>query len=164
MLVLGVDPGLASMGYGLVESNNDGLRSVAHGALTTLSRLPAQERLHHLYWELMDIVARHRPTEMAVEELFASTKLRTAVQVSQARGIALLVAANQGLAVFEYTPSQVEQAVTGYGRGRKAQVTEMVRLQLSLASPPRPDDAADALAVAICHIRLAGLMQMVADP
>lgn len=157
MRVLGIDPGIASLGFGLVESTSDGLVAIEHGAITTQARTPLPDRLHRLYWSLMDIISQHRPTEVAIEEVFPARKLLTAMLIGQARGIAILAAANHRLPVYEYAPSRVKQLVAGYGRGRKDQIQEMVRLQLGLAVVPRPDDAADALAIAICHIRASSI-------
>ena len=152
MLVLGIDPGIATMGYGLVDSQDEETRAVCYGTFTTPPDVPLPERLRHLYSELEALIERHCPTEVAIEDLFVGTNLRTALAMGQARGIALLAAANHRLSVSEYTPSRVKQTVAGYGRGSKQQIQEMVRLQLGLAHVPQPDDAADALAVALCHI------------
>jgi crossover junction endodeoxyribonuclease RuvC len=161
MLTLGIDPGTAIMGYGLVESDGRHLHAIDFGALTTGKDQPAERRLAHLYRHLVEIMGLRRPDAVAVEELFFSTNARTAIAVGQARGIALLAAAHNEIPVFEYTPLEVKNAVVGYGRASKEQVQFMTATLLALASVPRPDDAADALAVAICHAhsaRLAGLV------
>lgn len=163
MRVLGIDPGAAIMGYGLVEAHGDGLISIAYGALKTSARSSLGERLRYLYRGIMDVIAQHRPSEVAVEEIYPTVRLRTAVLVGQARGVAILAAANHDLPVFEYAPARVKQMVTGYGGGSKHQVAEMVRLQLGMDAPPRPNDAADALAVAICHLRAVALDRLVAE-
>lgn len=151
MVVLGIDPGTAIMGYGLVESDGRTLTAIAYGALTTSKGVPPAERLRQLYDELGRIIAERRPDAMAVEELFFSANARTAIAVGQARGIALLAGAQAGLDVYEYTPLQVKDAVVGYGKATKEQVQLMTTTLLGLSAVPRPDDAADALAVAICH-------------
>ena len=150
-LALGLDPGLATTGYGLVASDGQQLVSVAYGVIRTPARAPTVERLAQIYSAVGEIIREHQPDEAAVEELFFSTNARTAMSVGQARGVLLLALAQSGLLVAEYTPMQIKQAVTGYGGADKAQVQEMVRLLLNLEELPTPDDAADALAVSICH-------------
>jgi crossover junction endodeoxyribonuclease RuvC len=160
MRVLGIDPGLATTGYGVVDGEGDRLEAVAYGVVRTPAHTPITERLILLYDELRCIIHTHAPEQAAVEELFFATNARTAISVSQARGVALLALAQTGLSVAEYTPLEVKQATTGYGQADKTQMQEMVRLLLGLSDIPRPDDAADALAVAICHLshsRYAGL-------
>jgi crossover junction endodeoxyribonuclease RuvC len=161
LLTLGIDPGTAIMGYGLVASDGRSLQAIDYGAVTTSSALPPEERLRRLHERLCAIIAAHHPDAMAVEELFFNANARTAMAVGQARGVALLAAAQAGLRVHEYTPLQVKDAVAGYGRAGKEQVQLMAATLLALRAVPRPDDAADALAVAICHAhsaRLAGLV------
>ena len=157
MLVLGIDPGTAITGYGLVKGEGDDLTLVAYGAITTSSDWPLPERLQRIYEELTALIEDQQPTAAAVEELFFSKNVRTALSVGQARGVALLAAANAGLPIHEYTPLQVKQAITGYGRATKDQVQQMVKMLLALDCVPQPDDAADAIAVAICHIHSAKL-------
>jgi crossover junction endodeoxyribonuclease RuvC len=162
MLILGVDPGTAITGYGLVGGEGDELTLEGYGVITTSSDSPLPQRLQILYQELRGLIARYRPTAVAIEELFFSRNVRTALAVGQARGIALLAAAEAGLPVHEYTPLQVKQAVVGYGRATKDQVQQMVRMLLGLDFVPQPDDAADAIAVAICHlhsVRLATMLE-----
>jgi crossover junction endodeoxyribonuclease RuvC len=134
MLVLGIDPGTAITGYGLVKGEDDDLSLVAYGAITTSSDWPLPERLQRIYRELTALIEDQQPTAAAVEELFFSKNVRTALSVGQARGVALLAAANAGLPIHEYTPLQVKQAITGYGRATKDQVQQMVRMLLALAS------------------------------
>ena len=148
---LGIDPGTAICGYGLVVEEGTELRLLAYGTIVTRPQQPMAERLRHIYLELRDLIARYDPADVAVEELFFNKNVRTALQVGQARGVILLAAAQHDLPVAEYTPLQVKQAIVGYGRAEKRQVQEMVRLILRMPEIPRPDDAADALAVAICH-------------
>ena len=152
MLVLGIDPGTAITGYGLVASDGDVLELVTYGTVTTPADQPLPARLQLVYRGLEEIIALHGPTEAAVEELFFSKNARTALAVGHGRGVALLALADAGLPVSEYKPSEVKQAITGYGQADKAQMQEMVRLLLRLPTTPKPDDAADAIAVAICHI------------
>ena len=163
MLVLGIDPGTAITGYGLVKGEGDDLTLVAYGAITTSSDRPLPERLQRIYRELTALIEDRQPTTVAVEELFFSKNVRTALSVGQARGVALLAAANAGLPIHEYTPLQVKQAIAGYGRATKNQVQQMVRMLLALDSVPQPDDAADAIAVAICHIHSAKLTAMLRE-
>jgi crossover junction endodeoxyribonuclease RuvC len=153
MLACGLDPGTATTGYGLVRRMDDGsLQVVEFGVITTPKTAPAAERLSILYHRLNEILKLHRPETCAVEKLFFQKNVSTAIGVGQARGVLLLALAEAGLAVAEYTPNEVKQAVTGYGSADKRQVQEMVRVQLNLDSLPKPDDAADALAIAICHL------------
>ena len=163
MLVLGIDPGTAITGYGLVEGEDDDLTLLAYGAITTSSDQPLPERLQRIYQELTALIEDRQPTAVAVEELFFSKNVRTALSVGQARGVALLAAANARLPIHEYTPLQVKQAIAGYGRATKGQVQQMVRMLLDLDSVPQPDDAADAIAVAICHIHSAKLTAMLRE-
>lgn len=151
MLVLGIDPGVAITGFGLVVEGTQGVSAVDYGTLETPARMPLPERLHKLHVELAELIRRHRPEVMAIEELFFCRNVTTALGVGHARGVVLLAAAQAGLRVSEYTPMQVKQAVTGYGRASKAQIQDMIRLLLCLDHIPRPDDAADALAIAVCH-------------
>ncbi len=151
--VMGIDPGTATTGYGLVRETQDGgLESLAYGVLQTAAGLPAQERLSSLFHQINDLLSLHRPDSCAVEKLFFQRNISTAIAVGQARGVLMLAIAEAGLKVAEYTPNEVKQAVAGYGSAGKRQVQEMVRVLLQLPEIPRPDDAADALAVAITHL------------
>lgn len=153
MLALGIDPGTATTGYGLVRLEPDGsLLAVKFGVITTPKNTPAPERLVILYDRMQDLLREHKPETAAVEKLFFQRNVTTAIAVGQARGVMLLSLAQAGLEVFEYTPNEVKQAVAGYGSADKRQVQEMVRVLLELESIPKPDDAADALAVAITHL------------
>jgi crossover junction endodeoxyribonuclease RuvC len=163
MLVLGVDPGTATTGYGLVRESGGDLGLLECGAITTAAGQPLSERLAVIYEQLSRLVAAHRPDALAVEQLYFSRNVRTALAVGQARGSVLLVAAHAGLPVHEYTPLQVKQAVVGYGRADKMQVQEMVRLVLRLEAVPQPDDAADAVAVAVCHLHSARMLDLIAN-
>ncbi len=153
--VLGVDPGTARMGYAVVHQNGERLQLLTCGALETASSLPLQDRLALLYDGLKDLVDAWHPTELAIEDLFFNRNVRSALSVGQARGVALLLAAHRGLTVSSYTPLQVKEAVTGFGRARKEQIQEMVRVLLDLTYVPQPDDAADAAALAVCHLNSA---------
>lgn len=150
-VVLGVDPGLTVTGWGLVAGEAGSLRSLGCGTVATKPTLPQEQRLHRIFQELCDVIERARPAEVAVEDPFVGENVRSAFAVGQARAVCLLAAAQAGLPVRPYAPAEVKLAVTGYGRSDKTQVQEMVRVQLGLAEPPRPADAADALAIALCH-------------
>jgi crossover junction endodeoxyribonuclease RuvC len=157
MRVLGIDPGTATTGYGVVGEVQGELQPLAFGVIKTPANQPLPRRLQLIYRAISDLAEEWKPTAAAVEELFFSRNVRTAMSVGHARGVTLLALANAGLDVAEYTPLAIKQAVTGYGNADKAQMQEMVRLLLRLDKVPRPDDAADALAVAICHLHSARL-------
>ena len=160
MRVLGIDPGTATTGYGVVEEVGGSLKALVSGVIKTEAARPPAARLQVIYREVKELAAAWEPAEAAVEELFFSRNVRTAMSVGQARGVALLALADAGLSIAEYTPLVIKQAVTGYGSADKAQMQEMTRLLLGLKEPPRPDDAADALAVAICHLHSARLTSL----
>ncbi len=152
-LVLGIDPGTATTGYGLVRDlPDDSLQVIEFGVIQTPAGLPAAERLSLLYHRLCEILLLHRPESAAVEKLFFQNNVKTAIAVGQARGVVLLALAESGLEIAEYTPNEVKQAVAGYGSADKRQVQEMVRVLLAMPHIPQPDDAADALAIAITHL------------
>ncbi len=153
MLVIGIDPGTAITGYGLVSENKDGSLSVVdYGAITTPSDMEMPQRLLVLFNQLNEIINLHRPESGAVEKLFFQRNVRTALSVGQGRGVVLLALAKAGIPVAEYTPLQIKNAIAGYGGADKAQIQYMVRALLDLDEIPYPDDAADALATAICHL------------
>ncbi len=153
MLSLGIDPGTASLGYGLVREYGDGSLSCVHyGVIRTKADTPMPRRLKHIHDELAGLLERYRPDRAAVEDLFFARNVTTALTVAQARGVVLLSLENAGLPIAEYKPNAIKQAITGYGGADKTQVQEMVRLLLALERRPRPDDAADALAVAIADL------------
>ena len=153
MLAIGIDPGTAITGYGFVQENEDGsLLVVDSGAILTAANMPMPERLLELYRQLHEQLLLHHPQSGAVEKLFFQRNVRTALAVGQARGVALLALAEANIPIMEYTPLEVKQAVAGYGGADKNQVQQMVKALLGLPDIPRPDDVADALAVAICHI------------
>ena len=151
MLILGIDPGLAAIGYSLVNLSGNKFSVVEFGTIQTEAQLTDVKRLQLIYQRLNKIIEEFNPEQMAVEELFFNKNVKTAIRVGQARGVILLCGAKAGMKVAEYTPLQVKQAVAGYGRARKKQVQQMVKTLLNLDCIPASDDAADALAVAICH-------------
>lgn len=151
MIILGIDPGTAATGYGVITSTAGKLQLLAYGVVATAPGRADHLRLSQLHDELSALLARFGPTEVGIEQLFFQNNAKTAIAVGQARGVALLAAAQAGCHVGEYTPLQVKQAVVGYGAAQKAQVQYMVKAILALAETPKPDDAADALAIAICH-------------
>jgi crossover junction endodeoxyribonuclease RuvC len=150
LIVLGIDPGTAATGYGIVERTGSRLRAIDYGCLETLPTDSLPVRLLHIHQAVKELIETHQPTLLGVERLFFNRNVQTAFAVGQARGAVLLAAAQAGLPVFEYGPHEVKMAVTGYGRAGKEQVQRMVQVVLGMPSLPRPDDAADALAVAIC--------------
>jgi len=160
MRVLGIDPGTVRLGYGVIDEVGGAMRLIACGVLSFSSKSPVEFRLSRLYTELSQIVTRYQPEEVAIEEPFVAVNARTALAVGRAQAVAMLAAANHKLPVYRYLPAQVKQQVTAYGGSNKEQVQEMVRLLLGLNEPPRPSDASDALAIAICHLhkrRLSGM-------
>ncbi len=154
MITLGIDPGTAILGYGLV-SGDDRPAVITYGVVRTANTEPMPERLVRLYDGVRALIAEYHPDVLAIEQLLFGRNVTTAIAVGQARGVVLLAAAQAGMPSFEYKPAQVKEAVVGYGRADKAQMQEMVRLLLDLPSIPHPDDAADALAIAICHVHTA---------
>lgn len=157
MRVIGIDPGTAITGWGVVEGSGGQLQMVAGGVITTPAGMPLPQRLQVIYRELTVLVAEWQPETAAIEELFFSKNAKTALAVGHGRGAAMLALANANLPVFEYKPLEVKQAITGHGGADKQQMQHMVKLLLELDDIPRPDDAADALAVAICHLHSARL-------
>lgn len=160
MIILGVDPGTAITGYGLIQSDGQELGLIDYGAIRTPAEWSLPRRLEHIYRELTALIVKYQPTDAVVEKLFFSKNVRTALSVGQARGVALLAAAEAGISIHEYTPLQIKQAVVGYGRAEKNQIQQMVKMLLQLDTIPEPDDAADALAVAICHAHSAHWAQL----
>ncbi len=156
MRILGIDPGYAILGWGVIDMKGNHFKVIDYGAVTTDSKMEMPDRLKVLYNSLMDIIVRYEPDVASVEELFFNTNAKTAILVGQARGVAVLACANSGLEIDEYTPLQIKQALVGYGRAEKKQVQLMVKTILNLKDVPKPDDTADALAAAICHGHAAG--------
>lgn len=151
MRILGIDPGYAILGYGVVDVKGNHFEVVDYGAITTDSKMIMPDRLKHLYYSLMEVIAKNEPDMASIEELFFNTNVTTAIKVGEARGVAILACVNSGMEIGEYTPLEIKQALTGYGRAEKKQVQIMVKSILHLDSIPKPDDTADALAAAICH-------------
>lgn len=162
MRVLGIDPGTINLGYGVVDADEE-MHMVNSGVLSSSPRTPRAGRLHSMYDGLSKIIAEYQPDEVAIEEPFMGQNARSAFAIGMAQTVAILAGANQGLPVYYYSPAQVKQQVTSYGRGDKQQVQEMVKIQLGLSQLPQPSDAADALAVAICHIQQRRLNRWLAD-
>ena len=151
MRILGIDPGIAIVGFGLIESNRGSVRMLQYGAVTTEAGLPLATRLVQIENDMTALIAQLKPDEIAVEELFFSKNITTGIAVAHGRGVILCTAERLGVPIFEYTPMQVKQAVAGYGLADKKQVMDMTKRLLKLKAVPKPDDAADALAIAICH-------------
>lgn len=151
MIILGIDPGIAIVGYGLIECIGNNFKPIDYGVIRTDAKIAFPERLKIVYDEMEKIIDIYTPQDLAVEELFFNKNVKTAIKVGQARGVEILAAVNKGLDIYEYTPLQIKQGVVGYGRASKRQVQDMVKILLNLKKIPKPDDAADALAVAICH-------------
>ena len=152
MIVLGIDPGIAIMGYGVLEFNGNKIKVLENGVVTTSSKTKTPKRLEILYNHLNQIINDYKPDEFAIEELFFNQNVKTAITVGHARGIQILCAQQNNLDIFEYTPLQIKQAITGYGRASKSQMQLTVTTLLNLKEVPKPDDAADALSVALCHV------------
>ena len=163
MIILGIDPGTVTVGYGVVDSQHDEVTLVDYGALTTPPHSTTAERLSSIYNELKEIISRHQPDAVAVEAPFVAKSVKSAMAIGKAQAIAILAAANRGIPTYEYTPTQIKQRVANYGASSKEQIQEMVRLQLGLAEVPQPNDAADALAVALCHISEMHLDNLLAE-
>ena len=153
MRILGIDPGFAIVGVGVIDYEGNKFRTVDYGAITTKAGEDMSDRLKKIFDELTEIIDRHKPDVMAIEELFFNSNQKTAISVAQARGVLILAAKNKGVPICEYTPLQVKQAVVGYGKAEKHQVMDMTKRILKLPAVPKPDDAADAVAIALCHAR-----------
>jgi crossover junction endodeoxyribonuclease RuvC len=152
MRILGIDPGTTKLGYGIVDGEEE-MEMVDYGVLIFSPRTSIEERLHSIYAELSNIILKHRPDEVAIEEPFIGSNVRSAFAIGRAQAIAILAVTSQGLPIYYYSPAKVKQQVTNYGRSDKQQVQEMVKMQLKLPQLPQPSDAADALATAICHLQ-----------
>ena len=151
MVILGIDPGLAIVGWGVIEHNANRFRTIAYGSIQTPAGMDTANRLLTIHQDLTDIIKTYKPDQMAVEELFFNTNITTGIRVAEARGVIIMTGQKFAIPMAEYTPLQVKQAVVGYGRAEKKQVIDMVTRILNLPKPPKPDDTADALAIAICH-------------
>jgi len=163
MKILGIDPGTRIMGYGIVDAEDDDITLVDFGVLIPTKNDNNSERLHDLHQGVLEVIRRHRPQAVAVEQPFVSKNVRSAMAIGRAQAIALLAAASEHIPTYEYTPTQIKQRVANYGASSKEQIQEMVKLQLGLSEIPEPNDAADALAVAICHIREMHLNNILAN-
>ena len=155
MIILGIDPGVATIGFGVIDASRQANRLIQYGTITTPPGIPLSQRLLQISDDMDELIRTFRPDEMAIEELFFNTNITTGIAVAHGRGVILLAAEKAGLPIFEYTPMQVKQAVVGYGKAEKKQVMLMTQRLLHMNKIPRPDDAADALAIAICHSRAA---------
>lgn len=164
MRILGIDPGVAIVGFGLIESDRGGLHMLQYGTITTPAGEPLATRLAQISRDMGELIDAFEPDEMSIEELFFSKNITTGIAVAHARGVILCAAENRKLPIYEYTPMQVKQAVVGYGLADKKQVMDMTRRLLRLKAVPRPDDAADALAIALCHARSATSLLRRQDP
>ena len=164
MRILGIDPGIAIVGFGLIESDRGNMRMLQYGAVTTEAGLPLATRLVQIEDDMRALIRQVQPDEIAIEELFFSKNITTGIAVAHGRGVVLCTAERLGVPIFEYTPMQVKQAVVGYGLAEKRQVMDMTRRLLKLKAVPKPDDAADALAIAICHARSATSLLRRKDP
>lgn len=155
MVILGIDPGVATVGFGVIDAERGRNRLIQYGTITTPAGQPLSVRLTQIYADMNELISTFHPAEMAVEELFFSTNLTTGISVAHGRGVILLAGEQAGIPIYEYTPMQVKQSVVGYGKAEKKQVMLMTQRLLRMDKIPRPDDAADALALAICHSRAA---------
>ena len=164
MRILGIDPGIAIVGFGLIEPDRGNMRMLQYGAVTTEAGLPLATRLVQIEDDMRALIRQLQPDEIAIEELFFSKNITTGIAVAHGRGVVLCTAERLGIPIFEYTPMQVKQAVVGYGLAEKRQVMDMTRRLLKLKAVPKPDDAADALAIAICHARSATSLLRRKDP
>ena len=153
MRILGIDPGYATIGFGLIEAERWNARMLSYGAITTPAGLPLSRRLYQISRDAEELISKLQPDAISIEELFFNTNITTGIAVAHGRGVILYAAEKCGIPLYEYTPSQVKLAVTGYGKAEKHQVMDMTKRLLKLKSIPRPDDAADALALALCHAR-----------
>lgn len=153
MRILGIDPGIATIGFGLVEADRTKASMVTYGAITTPAGLPLSKRLYQIFSDMEELIGQLKPDVISIEELFFNNNITTGIAVAHGRGVILLAAEKCGVPLYEYTPSQVKMAVVGYGKAEKRQVMDMTRRLLNLKVVPRPDDAADALALALCHAR-----------
>ena len=152
-VILGIDPGVATVGFGVIEAEGSRCKMISCGAITTPAHTPLSQRLSQIYHDMLELIDTFKPDCIAIEELFFNTNITTGISVAHGRGVVVLAGQERGVPMYEYTPLQVKQAITGYGRAEKKQMMEMVRRLLNLKSVAKPDDASDALAIAICHSR-----------
>ena len=151
MIILGIDPGIAIVGYGIIEYKNNSFKVLSYGAITTPAKINLSSRIKSIYDDINTLLAKYDIDALAVEELFFNKNVKTAIDVAHARGVIMVACSNKGIPIFEYTPLQVKQGVVGYGRAVKKQIQEMVKIILNLPEIPKPGDVADGLALAICH-------------
>ena len=151
MRILGIDPGIAIVGYGVIDKEGNRYKTIAYDAVTTRAHTPLEQRLEKVYTGINEIIKMYKPDAMSLEELFFNNNAKTALTVGQARGVIILAAVQNNIPVYEYTPLQVKQALTGYGRASKSQIQQMMKSMLALTEIPKPDDVADAWAIAVCH-------------
>ncbi len=156
MVILGIDPGLAIVGWGVIEYSGSHFKVLGSGTIETPAGMPTDERLCMIFDGIRSLIQQYKPQQMAIEELFFNTNITTGIRVAEARGVLIMCAKKMGVEIFEYTPLQVKQSVVGFGRAEKKQVITMVTMLLGLEKPPKPDDTADALAIAICHAHSGG--------
>jgi crossover junction endodeoxyribonuclease RuvC len=161
LIALGIDPGTALCGYGIVRAAGDEYELVTCGAISTPAKTPLDQRLVRIHADLVKLIREHKPEQAAVEKLFFARNITTALSVGHARGVAMLAVAQAKIPLYEYTPNEIKQAVSGYGGADKHQMQEMVRMLLHLDAVPKPDDAADAVAIAICHLQSAHLRELI---
>lgn len=163
MRILGIDPGTVIMGWGVIDSNDGEPSLVDYGALKCPARLATPERLGFLYNRLYEIITKYRPDAVAIEQPFVSENVKSALTIGKAQAVAILAAVNNGISTFEYTPAKIKQQIAGYGTSSKEQIQEMVRLELHMKETPEPTDAADALAVALCHLQEVHLSNLLSE-
>ncbi|MFC1925548.1 crossover junction endodeoxyribonuclease RuvC [Chloroflexota bacterium] len=163
MRILGIDPGTLAMGYGLIEEEDEALTMLDFGVLTASAKTPPADRLYKMYGKLLEIMACHKPDEVAIEEPFVAKNARSALAIGRAQAIAMLAASSNDIPIYTYAPTKVKQSIAGYGRGGKEQIQQMVKIHLGLSQIPQPDDAADALAVALCHLRERQVAKLMAE-
>ena len=156
MRILGIDPGYAIVGYGVIDYDKGLFKTVGYGAITTPAHTPFADRLSTIYCDMQELISQYHPEALSLEKLYFNTNTTTAIDVAQARGVIVLSATLNHIPIYEYTPSQVKQSVTGYGKAEKPQVMDMTRRLLNLRAVPKPDDTADALALAVCHAYVGG--------
>jgi crossover junction endodeoxyribonuclease RuvC len=163
MRILGIDPGTIAMGYGLIEEDEEELAMLDFGVLTASRQMPMADRLYKLYRKLLELMARHQPDEVAIEEPFVARNARSALAIGRAQTVAMLAAANCSIPIYTYAPTKVKQAIADYGGSGKEQIQQMVQIHLGLSQIPQPNDAADALAVALCHLRERWVAKLLAE-
>lgn len=163
VIIIGFDPGIAIVGFGVIEKQDNQIRTKQYGSIQTRAELETGQRLKQIYDSATEIIKMYKPEAISIEKLYFNKNVTTAMTVGQARGVLMLAAVEAGLPIFEYTPLQIKQALVGYGRAEKKQIQEMVKLYLNLKEVPKPDDVADALAIAICHAHSAKMNNLIKE-